>query len=171
MKCPQASQTGHLQLHQKFYILKRKHVRSGMLSRIDFEDQTMTDLTARTDDWSFQIVAEGSKRFFVRVTSPMGSKSSMVFSDFILTPDDNARAIEAFRLLNERGFVISPPMKLVFQDIHPSYSDERDRAELIRRHDQIVGVVKEYAVQAGLTVENTFLNPTGSKFETVAQIE
>ena len=142
-----------------------------MLSCIDFEEQTMTDLTARTDDWSFQIVAEGSKRFFVRVTSPKGSKSSMVFSDFILNPDDDARAIEAFRILNERGFVISPPMKLVFQDIHPSYSDESDRAELIRRHDQIVGVVKEYAVQAGLTVENTFLNPAGSKFETVAQIE
>ncbi len=131
----------------------------------------MTDLTVRTDDWSFQIVAEGSTRFFVRVTSPMGSKSSMVFSDFILNPDDDERAIEAFSLLNERGFAISPLMELVFQDTHPSYSDESDRAELIRRHNQIVGVVKKYAVQAGLTVGKTFLNPNGSKFETVALIE
>ncbi len=131
----------------------------------------MTDLTARTDDWSFQIVAEGSKRFLVRVTSPMGCKSSMVFSDFILNPDDNVRAIEAFHLLKERGFVVSPHMKLVFQDIYPSYRDSSDRVELVRRHDQIVGVLKEYAAQVGLTVVNTFLNPTDKNFETVAQIE
>lgn len=130
----------------------------------------MNDLTTRQDDSSFQIVAKGSTRFFVRVTSSIGSKPLMVFSDFILDPDDDTRAIEAFHLLNEWGFSIRPRMKLVFQNIHPSYSDENDRAELIRRHDQIVGVVKKYAIQVGLTVGNTLLSPTGSKFETIVLI-
>lgn len=130
----------------------------------------MNDLKTRMDDWSFQIMAEGSARFFVRVTTPRTSTSSMVFSDFILNPDDDVRAVEALHLLKGQGFPLASSMKLVFQDIHPSYSDESDRAELIRRHDQIVDVVKDYAGQAGLMVENAVLEPRAGKFETVILI-
>lgn len=130
----------------------------------------MNDLTTREDDWSFQIMAEGSARFFVRVTTPKNSNAAMVFSDFILNPDDDARAVEALHLLKRQGFSFMSAKKLVFQDIHPSYSNERDRAELVRRHDQIVKVVKGYAVQEGLTVGNTFLEPQAGKFETVILI-
>jgi len=131
----------------------------------------VTDLISRKDDLSFQIHAEGSAQFFIRVITPTGRRTSMVFSSFILQPEDDARGVEALCLLNEQGFMICSPMRLVFQDIHPSYSDESGRAELIRRHDQIVGVVKKYAARVGLTVENTLLTPTGSKFETVALIK
>lgn len=138
--------------------------------RLD-EEPIVTDLTTRTDDFSFQIKAKGSARFFVRVTSSKTNKTSMVFSDFILNPDDNSRAIEALHLLKGQGFPLASAMKLVFQDIHPTYSDENDRTELVRRHDQIVSVMKAYAAKAGLTVENTFLDPKAGKFETVVLIE
>lgn len=131
----------------------------------------MSDLTTHTDDWSFQIMAEGSMRFFVRVTSPKTSKAAMIFSDFILNPDDDARAIEALRLLKDHSLPIVSGAKLVFQDIHPSYKGEDDRAELVRRHDQIVGVVKAFAAQVGLAVENSFLEPDAEKFGTVVLIE
>ena len=135
------------------------------------KEPTVSDLTTRADGYSFQIMAEGSARFFVRVTSPKTSKTSMVFSDFILNPDDGDRAVEALHLLKEQGFPLAPVIKLVFQDIHPSYSDESDRGELVRRHDQIVSVLKTYAAQAGLTVENTFLDLKAGKFETVVLLE
>ena len=135
------------------------------------EEPTVSDLTTRADDWSFQIMAEGSMRFFVRVTSPKTSKAAMIFSNFILNPDDDARAIEALHLLKDHSFPIVSGAKLVFQDIHPSYKGEDDRAELVRRHDQIVGVVKAFATQVGLAVENTFLDPDAGKFRTVVLIE
>lgn len=131
----------------------------------------MNDLTTRADDFSFQIMSEGSARFFVRVTSSKTNKTSMVFSDFILNPDDDSRAVEALHLLKGYGFPLASAMKLIFQDIHTSYSDESDRTELVRRHDQIMSVVKAYAAQAGLTVENTFLDIKAGKFETVVLIE
>ena len=131
----------------------------------------MSDLTTRVDDFSFQIMAGGSARFFVRVTSSKTNKTSMIFSDFILNPDDDGRAVEALHLLKQQGFPLVPAMKLVFQDIYPSYSDENDRAELVRRHDQIVSAVKAYAAQAGLTVDNTFLDLKAGKFETVVSMK
>lgn len=131
----------------------------------------MIDLTTCADDYSFQVMAKGSARFFVRVTSPKTSKTTMIFSDFILNSDDDGRAVEALHLLKRQGFQIGPAMKLVFQDIHPSYRDESDRSKLVRRHDQIVAVVKDYAAQTGLAVENTFLEPRAGKFETVVLIE
>lgn len=131
----------------------------------------MGDLSTRTDDASVQIMAESSARFFVRVTSTKSNKTSLVFSDFILNPDDDDRAVEALHLLKKQGFPLSAPVKLVFQDIYPSYYKSRDRAELVRRHDQIVAVVKEYATQEGLVVTNTFLDSKAGRFETQVLIE
>lgn len=131
----------------------------------------MSDLTTRADELSFQIMAEGSARFFVNVTSSKTNKTSMVFSDFILNPDDDGRAVEALNLLKRQGYPLTPAMKLVFKDIHPSHSDESDRTELVRRHDQIVSVLKAYAAQAGLTIKNNFLDLKAGKFETVVLIE
>ena len=131
----------------------------------------MNDLRTRVDDWSFQVMAESSARFFVRVTSSMTSNTTIVFSDFILNPDDDTRAVEALHLLKVQGFPLASAVKLVFQDIHPSYRDESDRADLVRRHDQIVSVVKDYAASAGLEIENTFLEPKAGKFETVVLIK
>lgn len=131
----------------------------------------MSDLSTRVDDWSFQIIAENSARFFVRVTSSMTNETNIVFSDFILNRDDDSRAVEALHLLNGQGFPLTHSVKLVFQDIHPSYRDENDHAELVRRHDQIVSVVKEYATSASLAIQNAFLEPKAGKFETVVYIE
>jgi hypothetical protein len=131
----------------------------------------VSDLTTRADDFSFQIMAEGSARFFVRVTSSKANKASMAFSDFILNPDDDGRAVEALHLLKGQGFPLVSAVKLVFKDIHPCYGDESDRTELARRHDQIVSVVNAYAAQAGLTIENTFLDLHEGKSETVVLIE
>ena len=131
----------------------------------------MSNFTIREDEWSFQITAAGSARFFVRVTSPRTSKISMIFSDFILNQDDDARAVEAIHLLKKHGFQLASPMKMVFQNIHPSYGSESDSTELVRRHDQIVAAVKNYAAQTGLKIENTLLEPNAGKFETVVMIE
>lgn len=130
----------------------------------------MSDLTTHADDYSFQVMARGSARFFVRVTSLKANKATMVFSDFILNLDDDGRAVEALNLLKEQGFTLAHAMKLVFEDIHPSYRDESDSSELVRRHDQIVSVVKDYAAQAGFSVEDSFLEPNAGKFETVVLI-
>lgn len=130
----------------------------------------MDDLTTRQDDWSFQIMAEGSARFFVRVNIPTTSNASMMFSDFILNPDDDVRAVKALHLLREHGYPIKSTANLVFQNIYPSYKDNTDRTELVRRHDQIVGVVKEYAAQANLIVKNAILEPRAGKFDTVILI-
>jgi len=135
------------------------------------KELTMSDLTTRADDFSFQIMAESSARFFVRVSLSDTNKTSMVFSDFILNPDDDNRAVEALHLLKRQGFPLVPAMKLVFQNIHPSYSDESDRAELVRRHDQIVSVLNDYAAQTGCRVDNAFLEPSGKKFETMVLVE
>ncbi|MBL3704604.1 hypothetical protein GI582_18055 [Sulfitobacter sp. BDSS02] len=131
----------------------------------------MSDLTTRRDDKSIQITAEDSARFFVRVTSSVSNNTKIVFSDFILNPDDEARAVDALHLLKKDGFPFSPAVKLVFQDIHPSYADDGDRTELVRRHDQIVAVVKNFAATVGLAVENAFLEPTAGKFETMVFIK
>lgn len=131
----------------------------------------MSDLTTRADDLSFQIMARGSARFFVRVATSKTNKTSIVFSDFILNPDDDGRAVEALHLLGRQGIPLFAAMKLVFQNIHPSYRDESDRAELVRRHDQIVSVVNKYAAQAGSRVDNAFLEPSGRTFQTVVVIE
>ena len=88
-----------------------------------------------------------------------------------MDPEDDGRAVEALHLLKRQGFPLVPAMKLVFQNIHPSYSDESDRVELVRRHDQIVSVLNDYAAQAGYRVDNAFLEPSGRKFETVVLVE
>jgi hypothetical protein len=93
----------------------------------------VSDLSTRVDDWSFQVIAENSARFFVRVTSSMASKTNIVFSDFILKPDDDTRAVEALHLLKGQGFPLAPSVKLVFQDIHPSYRRIQGR-QLYRRN-------------------------------------
>lgn len=131
----------------------------------------MSDLTIREDDWSFKIVAAGSKRFYVTISTSKNDTSQIVFPDFILNPDDNERAIEALHMIKKYFYGPASGMKLIFKDIHPSYQGEGDRVELIRRHDQVVEVVKEYAAQTGLVIGNTMLEPIGGKFETVIWIE
>lgn len=134
-------------------------------------EPAMIELRARTDEHSLQITAEGSKRFFVRVVSPRSSKRTIIFSDFNLNADDDDRAVEALHLLKEHGFQLGSGMRLEFRDIHPSYSDLTDRSELIRRHDQIVSVVKAYAAQAGLRIYNSFLESSDRKTGTIVLIE
>jgi len=125
------------------------------------------DLSVRVDEWSFQVTAKNSAQFYVRVTSCMNNRTDIVFSDFMLNPDADILAVETLHLLKDQGFPLASSVKLVFQDIHPSYRDESDRAELVRRHDQIVSVMKTYAALAGLEIKNNFLEANAGKFETV----
>ena len=127
----------------------------------------MSDFIIRADDYSFQVRAIGSPRFFVRLTSPRGNKTTVVFSDFILNDGDEGRAVEVLHLVEKHGFEIGPAKKVVFQDIYPSFRDENDRTELVRRHEQIITVVRKYACDKRLQVESIFLEPKDGKFETV----
>lgn len=135
------------------------------------QEEDMSDLTIREDDWSFKIVAAGSTRFYVTISTSRGDTRKIVFPDFILNQDDNERAIEALHMIKKQFYGPASGMKLIFRDIHPSFQDEDDRVELIRRHDQIVEVVKEYAAQTGLVFGNAMLEPIGGKFETLIWIE
>lgn len=62
-------------------------------------------------------------------------------------------------------------MRIVFKNIHPTCRYGNGYAEVVRRHDQIVAVIKEYASQTGLKVGDTFLEPSADIFETVVMIE
>lgn len=127
----------------------------------------MSDFVIRADDYSLQVTATGSPRFFVRLTSPGGDKTTVVFSDFILNDDDASRAVEVLHLVEKYGCEIGRAKKVVFQDVYPSYRDESDRTELVRRHDQIVAAVEQYACDKRLQVESVRLEPKNGKFETI----
>lgn len=130
----------------------------------------MKEFHIKEDDWSFQIISTDSPRFFIRITSPRNSQL-MVFSDFILGTDENDRALQALEIVNDKFLSLASPMQLIFQNVHPSYSNDNDRAELVKRHDQIVDVIKSYALRTGLKIKNSFLEPKAGKFETVVLIE
>lgn len=130
----------------------------------------MIHLNVREDEWSVQITAPDSKRFFVRISTSKDNMHTMVFSDFILDQGDADRAQQALHLIKQRFYGPAHAMKLVFQDICPSYSNQADRPELIRRHDQIVNVLKKYASETGLAIDNAFLEQKGGKFDTVIMV-
>lgn len=130
----------------------------------------MVDLKVREDDYSFQVVSDESARFYIRVVEPAANADTVVFSDFILGAGDNARAVEALALASEKGCAIDTAGKLVIQNIYPSQWQEISNDELLKRHDQILEVVNEYARQSGLTVTNAYLHPGGTKFDTVVLI-
>lgn len=130
----------------------------------------MTNLIIREDDWSLQIRARNSARFFIRLTKLRMGETSLVFSEFIINPDENARALEALHAIKDQFSCSTSITNMVFQHIYLSQLSKLDYAELIVRHDQIVAVVKEYTSQVGLTVENALLEPRAGVFETVVLI-
>ncbi|MCR8551159.1 hypothetical protein M4578_25365 [Salipiger sp. P9] len=131
----------------------------------------ITDIHYREDDFSLQLTSDISRRFFIRLLKSGASKQTMVFSDFILESNDSARGIEALRLLTPQFEDHKPVMKLVFQNIYPGHREKNDRCELVRRHDQIVEVVRGYASESGLAVSQTILEPKAEGFETVILVE
>ena len=127
----------------------------------------MAKFQIREDDWSFQIFSPGSKRFFIRITTDKTNTESMIFSDFTLDPNDTDRALQALRLVKQHFHGPTSGMRIVFQDIHPTDRNGTDYAEIVRRHDQIVDVMKSYADEAGWEIDNIFLEPSGEKFNIV----
>jgi|TARA_R100000501_G_C2534397_1_gene55926 hypothetical protein len=75
------------------------------------------------------------------------------------------------QLLKEQGFKLTPDIRLIFENVHPYYRDESECPELARQHDQIVAVVKDYAAQSGLIIENAYFEPKEAKFQTEILIE
>lgn len=127
----------------------------------------MSNLNVRRDDWSIQITEDGSPRFFVRVDTSVRDSSIVVFSDFILSEQDDLRASEALSLVRDAVFPSFIPKSFVFDNIYPSYEGGTDRAELVRRHDQIVSVVRTFAKRQGLQVKDALLEPKGVGFQSV----
>lgn len=127
----------------------------------------MSNLKVRQDDWSIQITADGSPRFFVRVDTSVRDSSIVVFSDFILSEQDDLRAVDALSLVREAGFSSSVPKNFVFDNIYPSYEGGADRGELVRRHDQILRVVRAFAERQGLRVADALLEPKNGGFQSV----
>ncbi|MAN99781.1 hypothetical protein [uncultured Roseovarius sp.] len=126
----------------------------------------MNDLNTREDEWSFQVTSDASKRFFIRLLMPKAARTSLIFSDFILGTNDNARALMALHVIKDRFNLPTPRMKIIFRNIYPSYKNEGDYAELVKRHDQIVAIANDYLAQAGLTLENVILQPKEGQFQT-----
>lgn len=131
----------------------------------------MSNLTTRQDDWSFQVMATTSKRFFVRITSPKDDTSSMIFSDFRLEHNDNALALEALTQIREQFYGPASGMTLVFEDIYPAYRDTNDQDELIRRRKQIVAVLELFASRFGLKLESEKLVDAIGKLHVEVQIK
>lgn len=127
----------------------------------------MQDLKIQGNGPFFQITAEGSACFLVTVMNPKASSSCLIFSEFKLCRDDTAQAVKALHLVDRYVHKITPKMKLVFQQVHPPYLCKVDKVELVRKHDQLVCVLEDYASQANLQIGNSVLDLKRGEFETV----
>lgn len=95
----------------------------------------------------------------------------MIFTEFILGPGDNAHAVEALHVIKRKFHEPSPNTLLIFLGVLPDYRDRDGRSELVRRHDQIVEVVRVFASQSRLAVKNVFLEPSLGRFDIIAEVE
>ena len=75
-------------------------------------------------------------RFFVRSEFARSTEEALVFTDFLLEPNETLAGVAAFQLTCcELGYKTGPE-KVEFLDIYPGYSMTGDKGELVRRHDQ-----------------------------------
>ncbi|SMD10566.1 hypothetical protein SAMN06295998_1333 [Primorskyibacter flagellatus] len=123
----------------------------------------------REDDWSWQLIAPPATKLYVRITSRPSDKTSLIFTDFNIhsAPSDMVqRALDVVR-----GTFRGPSsgMRLQFLDIFPQRTDfgEDEKKEIILRHDQILNLIKEHGIRQGYTVENSFLDLRGGKYDTI----
>ena len=129
------------------------------------------DLNVREDDWSIQITSPGSKFFFVRLPLPLASTPTLTFSDFVLRTGDDRLALAALHKIFDRIQLALAKKKLVFSNIYPGYNNDDDRDELLRRHDQILSVVREFAAQKKHGVENAYLDTRDGKLDSVIEFK
>lgn len=101
--------------------------------------------TVRKDEYSLQLTAPSSRRFFVRIDLLKSSEHSLFFSDFIFNDDEEVLACEALDTAFHQHPYFEVAKTWEFGDIAPnSITHELDKPEIVRRHDQIVRVVKSY---------------------------
>lgn len=124
-------------------------------------------LNVREDDYSFQVTSPTSRRFFLRITPKHGHERKVTFSDFFLEPDDSELAIQALHELESHHGRPQPGTTIRFLDIYSIYQETRNQEELIRRHNQIVDIVKAYLSNINLTLDDIFLDQRAGKFDTV----
>lgn len=129
------------------------------------------DLNIREDDWSFQITSPGSDFFFVRLPLPLASASTVTFSDFVLRTGDERLGLAALHKIFDRFQLALAKKKLVFDNIYPGYSNDNDRDELVRRHDQIVSVVREFVDQKLHGLKNAYMDASDGKFFSVIEFK
>lgn len=127
-------------------------------------------LTVREDEFSLQITSPVSPRFFVRVERPTRSATSLKISDFLLEHNDAENAVLALECVDRWVRFPRTRCKLVFTDIAASAAASQDKDELVRRHDQIVDVVKQFASRNACVVLDAFLSPIHGRMGTVAVI-
>lgn len=120
-------------------------------------------LNVRWDDYSLQITSRRSPRFYVRLIRPTSHQAVRTYTDFILEPSDTNQGVMAMELADVR--FPQNYTKILFENIYPCYGRTGDKAELERRHDQLVAVARTH-----LGVIRANLNITNGLFETIVEI-
>ncbi|HIB64795.1 MAG TPA: hypothetical protein EYO33_06740 [Phycisphaerales bacterium] len=118
----------------------------------------------------FQISSSESSRFILRLNTASSGDNVMIFSEFTFISGENARAVEALCIIKSKFDQPAPGVTMVFENIFPDDWDREGRSEITRRHDQIVSVVKDFASQSNLTVQNAFLELKPGRFQTVIEM-
>lgn len=132
---------------------------------LDEIERAGRELRFREDQDSVQVSALGSRRFWLRLLLKAGD---IIFSDFLLDPDDTFRAVAALRHLQQAKGILEPGARVVLQDIMPDGgSVAPEKRELVRRHDQIVGVFTEFSALTGLGIPVTHLDTHAGRFTTI----
>lgn len=127
-------------------------------------------LSVRKDDFSIQITSSLSHRFYVRVDTDTSNSHTIVYTDFIIDPEDNLLALSAIELMSSISVAPSHGMKLIFKDIYPNFYKTHDKIELQRRHDQIIDIVNIYSSNHNLSIGASYLKPLNFIFDTVVSL-
>lgn len=131
----------------------------------------MDELSITRDDWSIKITSPLSRRFYLRLLWPQEHHRSLVFTDFLMDAEDTKRGAKALTMIANTINVPLPGMRLEFLDIYPSYAASGDRSELIRRFDQIVAAVRDFAARQEMNVSNPHLDPGLGKVRAEMSLE
>lgn len=127
-------------------------------------------LVKREDEFSLQVTVTDSPRFFIRIDRPSVGSRVFSFSDFFLFDGEDEQAVEAIELVARWANFPRSHYRLIFKDILPRRDELLEKKELVRRHDQIVAIVRRFAARNGLTVENALLSPAHGRMETIVDV-
>lgn len=129
--------------------------------------KAVSEFKEREDQDSVQISSQGSKRFWIRMSPIYPVHGTLTFTDFMLNPDDSERAVVALVYLDQTRALFSAGITVRVTNILPTQGDEFDKAELTRRHDQIIDAFIAFSLVKELGIGDKYLDKKGDRFDSV----